>query len=297
MSVKDGGLPPDSVVQDDDEILADSERLVKLHHDPAFGAMVRVALAPCSPFSVTPELMRRTAELAERLDVRLHTHLAEDPDEDTYCLATFGRRPVEHFEEVGWLTSRSWVAHCIYPDAGGGGPARHGRRRGGALPELEHAHRRGRLRSRPASCVLPGLRSDWAATGRRPPTARRCGSRPGRRCCWAGSGAGPPGWRRARCWRSPPAAARRASAALGKSASYPSGAAGDLVCWPQEGVQYAGALTDPVEAWLRCGPVSARHTVVAGRVRVQDGVLTVPGTEEKLRLHAAAAARVQGVGA
>jgi cytosine/adenosine deaminase-related metal-dependent hydrolase len=75
------------------------------------------------------------------------------------------------------------------------------------------------------------------------------------------------------------------------------GAVGDLVCWPQEGVQYAGALTDPVEAWLRCGPVSARHTVVAGRVLVRDGVLTVPGVEEKLRQHATAAARVQGIDA
>jgi cytosine/adenosine deaminase-related metal-dependent hydrolase len=74
------------------------------------------------------------------------------------------------------------------------------------------------------------------------------------------------------------------------------GAAGDLVCWPQEGVQYAGALTDPVEAWLRCGPVSARHTVVAGRVLVRDGVLMAGGVEEKLRLHAAAATRVQGAG-
>jgi cytosine/adenosine deaminase-related metal-dependent hydrolase len=73
------------------------------------------------------------------------------------------------------------------------------------------------------------------------------------------------------------------------------GAAGDLVCWPQEGVRFAGALADPVEAWLRCGPVSARHTVVAGRILVRDGVLTVPGVEEKLRRHAAAAARVQGV--
>ena len=116
LSEKDGGLPPNSVVQDDEEVLADSERLVKLHHDPSFGAMVRVALAPCSPFSVSPGLMKRTAELAEKLDVRLHTHLAEDPDEDTYCLERFGRRPVEQFEEVGWLTSRSWVAHCIYPN-------------------------------------------------------------------------------------------------------------------------------------------------------------------------------------
>src|SRR5579862_6722948 len=109
-SQKDGGLPPDEVVQDGDEILSDSERLVGLHHDRSPGAMVRIALAPCSPFSVTPELMRRTAELAERLDVRLHTHLAEDADEDRYCLEVFGRRPIEQFEEVGWLTSRSWVA-------------------------------------------------------------------------------------------------------------------------------------------------------------------------------------------
>src|SRR6202040_3151939 len=117
LSEKDGGLPPDSVVQDDDEILADSERLVAAHHDPSWGAMVRIGLAPCSPFSVTPELMRDTAELAERLDVRLHTHLAEDPDEDRYAMETFGRRTVEHFEDVGWATSRTWVAHCIYPDA------------------------------------------------------------------------------------------------------------------------------------------------------------------------------------
>src|SRR5262249_28237430 len=112
-----GGLPPDSVVQDDDEVLADSERLVAAHHDPGWGAMVRIALAPCSPFSVSPELMRRTAELAERLDVRLHTHLAEDPDEDRYCLEQFGRRPVDLYAEAGWMTSRSWVAHCVYPNA------------------------------------------------------------------------------------------------------------------------------------------------------------------------------------
>src|SRR5690348_15146113 len=117
VSEKDGGLPPDSVVQDDDAVLADSERLVAAFHDPSPASMLRVALAPCSPFSVTPALMAATAELAERLDVRLHTHLAEDRDEDEYCLERFGRRPVDQFEEVGWLTSRAWVAHCLYPDA------------------------------------------------------------------------------------------------------------------------------------------------------------------------------------
>ena len=116
LSQKDGGLPPDSVVQDDDDILADSKRLVERHHDPTPGAMVRIALAPCSPFSVTPGLMARTAELAEQLDVRLHTHLAEDADEDDFCEATFGCRPIEHFESVGWGSDRSWVAHCVFPN-------------------------------------------------------------------------------------------------------------------------------------------------------------------------------------
>jgi len=81
------------------------------------GAMVpQSPWHPCSPFSVTPELMRATAELAERLDVRLHTHLAEDPDEDTFAEKTFGMRTVEHFEAVGWMSDRTWVAHCIYPN-------------------------------------------------------------------------------------------------------------------------------------------------------------------------------------
>src|SRR6185437_4168547 len=93
-------------------------------------------------------------------------------------------------------------------------------------------------------------------------------------------------------------ATRGGAACLGRSGEIGEltvGAAGDLVCWPQEGVQYAGALVDPVEAWLRCGPVSARHTVVNGRVLVRDGALTLTGVEEKLREHAVAAARVQGL--
>ncbi|MCB0990307.1 MAG: amidohydrolase family protein, partial [Acidimicrobiales bacterium] len=102
LSEKDGGLPPDSVVQDDDTILAQSQEAVERHHDRNHGAMVRIALAPCSPFSVTADLMARTAELAERLDVRLHTHLAEDIDEDDFCIEMFGVRPIDHFENVGW---------------------------------------------------------------------------------------------------------------------------------------------------------------------------------------------------
>src|SRR3712207_4164187 len=115
LSVKDGGLPPDSVVQDDDEILAESQRLVETHHDRSPDAMTRIALAPCSPFSVSTDLMRRTAELAETLDVRLHTHLCETQDEDAFCLETFGRRPVDYLADVGWLTDRTWLAHAVWP--------------------------------------------------------------------------------------------------------------------------------------------------------------------------------------
>ncbi|MDQ3468184.1 MAG: amidohydrolase family protein, partial [Actinomycetota bacterium] len=117
LSRKDGGLPPDDVVADDDDILAASEEAVASHHDRNYGAMVRVALAPCSPFSVTEELMVRSAELAARLDVRLHTHFAENAEDDEFSLATFGCRPTDYLDRTGWLTDRAWLAHCVMPDA------------------------------------------------------------------------------------------------------------------------------------------------------------------------------------
>ncbi len=113
-SQKDGGLPPDTVVQDPDTILADSERVIAKFHDPAPGAMVRVALAPCSPFSVSPELMRDTARLARRHGVRLHTHLAETRDEDDYCSRIYGRRPLDFLEDVDWIGDDVWLAHGIW---------------------------------------------------------------------------------------------------------------------------------------------------------------------------------------
>ena len=115
-SQKDGGLPPDDVVQDADTILADCERVIGKWHDPAPGAAVRIALAPCSPFSVDPDLMRRTAELARRHGVRLHTHLAETRDENDYCLQVYGARPLDFLESVGWLGPDTWLAHGIWFD-------------------------------------------------------------------------------------------------------------------------------------------------------------------------------------
>ena len=100
LSEKDGGLPPDDVVDDDDSILAACEEAVARHHDRDHGAMVRIALAPCSPFTVTEELMVRSAELAERLDVRLHTHFAENAEDDAYALERFGCRPTDYLERT-----------------------------------------------------------------------------------------------------------------------------------------------------------------------------------------------------
>lgn len=114
LSRREGGLPPEDVVQTEEEILADSERLILRYHDARFGAMVRLALGPCSPFSVTPRLMRETAELARRYGVLLHTHLAETLDEEEFCLARFGKRPVEYLEEVGWLGPDVWIAHAVH---------------------------------------------------------------------------------------------------------------------------------------------------------------------------------------
>jgi cytosine/adenosine deaminase-related metal-dependent hydrolase len=153
-SQKDGGLPPDDVVQDADTILADCERVIGKWHDPQPGALVRIALAPCSPFSVDPDLMRRTAELARHYGVRLHTHLAETRDENDYCLQFAAPR----LPRIGGLDGTGRVAgarHLVQRRRDRApGPRRHGHR---PLPHVEHAPGVGHLpRARPAPGRLPG---------------------------------------------------------------------------------------------------------------------------------------------
>jgi cytosine/adenosine deaminase-related metal-dependent hydrolase len=114
-----GGLPPDELVEDTDEALAATERAIAEYHDPTPGAMVRVAVGPCSPFSASERLMREAAELARKCAVRLHTHLAETLDEEEHCLAQFGRRPLDYADELGWLGADVWLAHGIHFDDAG----------------------------------------------------------------------------------------------------------------------------------------------------------------------------------
>lgn len=109
-----GGLPPDSVVQSIDSIVADCERAIGRHHDPAPGSMVRLGLAPCSPFSASAELMRVSAETARRHNVRLHTHIAETRDEDAFSRARYGMSPIELLDSLQWLGTDVWLAHCVH---------------------------------------------------------------------------------------------------------------------------------------------------------------------------------------
>jgi cytosine/adenosine deaminase-related metal-dependent hydrolase len=291
LSEKDGGLPPDDIVSDDDEILAAGEAAVARHHDPTPGAMVRIGLAPCSPFTVTPELMVRSAELAERLDVRLHTHFAENAEDDAFSVATYGCRPTEHLERVGWLTDRAWLAHCVRPDGA------EVRRLGAAGVGVAHC---------PSSNLI-------LASGIAPVVdLRAAGVAVGLGVDGSSSADAASLWLEARQamllakLRSGPEACTArmvlematlgGATCLGRGGELgvlAPGAVGDVAVWPLTGPVFAGAVADPIEAWLRCGPVLARHTVVAGKVLVRDGVLTHGAVDERLRAHWSAAARLQ----
>ena len=109
-----GGLPPDSVVDTEENILKDSQRLIEKYHDAKHGAMTQIVLAPCSPFSVTSDLMRQSAKLAREYGVHLHTHLAETEDEEQFCMKMFGHRPVGYMQEVDWVGSDVWFAHAVW---------------------------------------------------------------------------------------------------------------------------------------------------------------------------------------
>jgi cytosine/adenosine deaminase-related metal-dependent hydrolase len=291
LSEKDGGLPPDSVVQDDDTILAESEAAVDRHHDRAHGAMVRIALAPCSPFSVTEQLMVRSAELAERLDVRLHTHFAENAEDDAFSMATFGCRPMEYLERTGWCSERTWVAHCV-------------------MPNDDEIRRLGAARIGVAHCPSSNM---ILSSGIAPVVAMRAaGVKVGLGVDGSSSADSASLWLEARqamllAKLRDGAAAGTARMALecatlggagclgrdGELGTLSAGAVGDLAIWRLDGPAFAGALADPIEAWLRCGPVGAWHTIVHGRLVVEAGRVVHAGLDEQLRIHGRHAARIQ----
>jgi cytosine/adenosine deaminase-related metal-dependent hydrolase len=291
LSQKDGGLPPDDVVQEDDEILALSQVAVERHHDRSFGAMTRVALAPCSPFSVTKDLMIRSAELAEKLDVRLHTHFAENAEDDDFSIATFGCRPFEYLKEVGWLSNRTWVAHCV-------------------MPNDEEIVQLGAAGIGAAHCPSSNM---ILSSGISPVVdLRKAGVHVGLGVDGSSSADSASLWLEARTAMllgklksgADASDARMALEVatiggagclgrLGEIGQVVVGQVGDLAIWDLTGIQFAGAIADPVEGWLRCGPTGARDTIVHGKAVVRNGQLVSTKVEEMMKSHTKLAAEMQ----
>ncbi len=277
LSIKDGRIPPDSVVESEDDILADCERLVGTYHDPAPGAMTRIALAPCNPFAVSHALMRRAADLAQTMDVRLHTHLAESLDEENFCREQYGCRPMERFAEVGWGSDRSWVAHSIFVND----------------REIESLGRWGT-----GICHCPS--GNLIGTGRVAPVAKM-------------KAAGVPvslSTDAAPSLRAEFAVSRRANQALhgthlrarellefatlgsarclgrsGEIGELTPGATADVAIWPLPQTAAARTADEVLEAWLEAGPPAPRHTLVQGRFVVENGLLVSADAADIRRRH------------
>ena len=228
--------------------------------------------------------MRRTADLAERLDVRLHTHLAENAEDDEFALATFGMRPVDLYEDCGWMSDRTWGAHVVRPD-----PSEVARL-GAAGVGVAHCPSSNMIL---ASGIAPTV--DLARAGcpggaglRRVvvgPTAVRCG-REARLAMLQGklrSGADAMTARRALEF-----ATTGGAGCLGRRGELGEltvGAVGDVAVWRLDGPAFAGVVDDPIEGWLRCGPTAAWHTIVAGQPVVEEGRLVSPALDERLATH------------
>ncbi len=266
-----GGLPPDSVVEDEDEILRDSRRVIEEYHDPERYAMLRVVLAPCSPFSVSPALMRQSVELARSYGVSSHTHLAETRDEEAYCVAAFGRTPVELAEELGWVGPDVWHAHMVHPR-----PA--------------EIARLGATRTGVAHCPTSNMRLASGIAPLRP--LRRAGARVGlgvdgsasndgshllaeaRQALLLQRVEGGPAVLTAReaLWL----ATRGGAEVLGRDdvGYLAPGMAADFIGYRLDALGLAGgAVHDPLAALVFCQPQGVDLNVVDGRVRVQDGIL------------------------
>jgi cytosine/adenosine deaminase-related metal-dependent hydrolase len=287
-----GSPMPDRLTESIDSVLADSARLVDRYHERSPSAMTQVALGPHSVFGSTSDLMRATAALASELDVRLHTHLSGDSADDAYCQSLHGCRPVEWFESLGWSSPRTWVAHCLFPSEG------EIRRLGAAQVGVAHCATAGMLMGVGIAPVVD---------------LRRAGAPVGIGVDGSSNSDASSLWLEARMamlaarFRSGPAAfgARDAlematldgAACLGRQGEIgvlQPGANADLCIWPLTGIAWAGAVSDPIDAWLRCGPGAPRDVLVGGKPIVRDFQLNQPDLDDILRRHAAAARRLQG---
>ena len=294
-----GGLPPDHVVDTEEHILDDSVRLIETYHDPNPGSMLQIVLAPCSPFSVTTELMRESAALARKYHVHLHTHLAETKDEEQFCIDRFGLRPAAYMQSVDWIGDDVWFAHSVYINQDeielyahhGCGvahcPSSNMRLASGIAPITEYL----------AAGVNVGLGVDGSASNDSSNmiSEARVGMLLSR--VRAGlEGASLSGS------ESPILTARQflkiatkgGAAVLGRTdiGSLEKGKCADFIAINMEKLDYAGALHDPVSALLFCHTNRVDWNVVHGNVIVENGRLVTDNEETIVRRHNQAAARL-----
>jgi len=278
-----GGLPPDRVVEREEDILRDSRRVIETYHDPEPGAMIRIVLAPCSPFSVSPDLMRESVTLARSYGVHSHTHLAETRDEDDYCQATFGRSPVELVEELGWTGADVWHAHLVHP--GEAEIGRLGASRTGVAhcptSNMRLASGIARVRAWLAAGMRVGLGVDGSASNdgshlmaeaRMAILLQRVGGDP------AALGA------REALWL----ATRGGASVLGRDdiGSLAPGMMADLIAVRVDTLPFAGgAIHDPLAALVFCQSPVIELSIVNGAVRVMDGKIVDLDLASLVRRH------------
>jgi cytosine/adenosine deaminase-related metal-dependent hydrolase len=295
-----GGLPPDSVVASEDSILRDSQRLIEQHHDSRPGAMTQIVLAPCSPFSVSGDLMRESARLARQYGVHLHTHLAETEDEEQFCLQKFGHRPVGYMQEVEWVGEDVWFAHAVWVNEEeiqvfarhrcgvAHCPTSNMRLASGIAPVKEYL----------AAGVKVGLGVDGSASNdgshllaearqamllarvKDGITGFSLSNDPSRQLMTA----------RQALWL----ATRGGAAVLGRSdiGSLEVGKCADFFAINLNRLEYAGALHDPVAAVIFCQPPRVDYTVVGGRWVVKEGQLVTLDERKLVERHNRAAKRL-----
>jgi len=289
-SERDGGLPPDSVVQDEDAILIDSERVVAKHHERGEDAMVQIALAPCSPFSVTTSLMKKTAELAEKLDVRLHTHLAETEDENKFCEQIHNCRPLDYLDQCGWLNARTWLAHGIFFNGA------EMKRLGKAGTTISHCACSNQILA--SGCcpvcemeeaeVAIGLGVDGSASNDESNLMQEV--RAAFLLQRARYGVTRVSHKDALRWATRGSAACVGRAELGEIAV---GKAADLAFFGLDELRFSGH-GDPLAALVLCGAHRADHVMVAGKWAVVDGAIPGLDVADLIRRHSAAARAMQG---
>jgi cytosine/adenosine deaminase-related metal-dependent hydrolase len=286
-----GGLPPDSVVEDEGVILAHTEEMIGRHHDPKPGSMCRVVVAPCSPFSVTRQLMRDSAELARRTGVRLHTHLAETLDEERFCLEKFNRRPVELMEDLGWTGDDVWYAHGIHlsdAEIGRIAEARTGiahcpssnMRLGSGVCRVEDLVRAG---------ARVGLGVDGSASNEDANLAMEAHQA---LLLARVRGASPRAMDARGAWH---LATKGGADCLGRDdcGILEAGKCADIACFRVDDLAHAG-IKDLVAALALAPPARAKTVVVNGRVVVREGRLLTADEDDIAREIAATSARLAG---